>query len=183
MYKHGIAVMRCQPFHIGHERIVDAMLAKCEMATIILGSTNIKDKSNPWMFHDRKKMIKNVYGKLPEWDKLRILGAPDINNDERWASFIIEDIVKEYYVEELEMEDYPGVDAYFGGSEFDTRYFRNSQLEINHVDRTDEAIPFVSGTMVRDMIRIQDPRWKLYVSKHNHELIEKYYSWMAWDRK
>lgn len=182
MFNHGLAVMRCQPFHIGHERIADALLDQCKMVTIVLGSTNVKDKNNPWMFHDRKRMIKNVYGKLPEWKRIRVLGAQDINNDDRWASFILEDTVKEYYVEELEMEDYHSVDAYFGGSTFDTRFFKNEKLEIIHVDRTDEDLPFVSGTMIRDMIRIQDPRWKLYVNKNNHGLIDRHFSSMGWDR-
>jgi nicotinamide mononucleotide adenylyltransferase len=182
MYKHGLAVMRCQPFHIGHEHVVDEMLKKCEMVTIVLGSTNLKNENNPWMFHERKKMIKNVYSQLPEWKKIRILGAPDINNDGRWASFILEDIVKEHYVEELEMKDYPEVDAYFGGSKFDTRWFKDESLEVIHVDRTNEDYPFVSGTMIRNMIVLQDIRWKLFINKNNHDLIDKHYKWMAWDR-
>lgn len=182
MYKHGIAVMRCQPFHIGHERIVDEMLKQCEMVTVILGSTQRKDEKNPWPFHDRKKMIKNVYKDTPEWDKLKILGAQDINNDSRWAKFILEDIVKEYYVEELEMQDYPEVDAYFAGSKFDAQWFDGEVENIVYVDRTFQEFPFVSGTMVRDMMIMQDVRWKLFTNKVNHDLLNKHYSWCRWDR-
>lgn len=182
MYKHGITVMRCQPFHIGHERILDTMLAKCDMVTIILGSTNIKDTKNPWAFHDRKKMIKNIYGETAAWKKMQILGAPDIHDDLRWPKFILEDIVKEHYVDQLEMKDYPEVDAYFAGSRFDSRWFEQEKLSIELIERTDQEFPYVSGTMIRDMGTMQDSRWKLYIHKTNHELVQKYFDWKKWDR-
>ena len=182
MFKHGIAVMRCQPFHIGHERIVDEMLKQCEMITIILGSTNVKDAKNPWAFHERKRMIKNIYHGTDAWKKMRIIGAPDINDDMRWPRFIIKDVVKEYYVDELEMEDYPGVDAYFAGSEFDLRWFKHEKLEVLNINRLNQEFPFVSGTMVRDMGILQDSRWKLYVNKANHEIVQKHFDWIKWDR-
>lgn len=37
-YRHGLAVMRAQPLHIGHEKVIRDMLAKCGKVTIILGS-------------------------------------------------------------------------------------------------------------------------------------------------
>lgn len=184
MYKHGLAVMRCQPFHIGHERMVDTMLAKCEMVTIVLGSTNVKDPKNPWAFHDRKKMIKNIYSGIPEcWKKMKILGAPDIHDDVRWSKFILEDVVREYYVESLEVANYPEVDAYFAGSQFDSRWFNDGKLHCELINRTNQELPYVSATMVREMGILQDPRWKLYVHKTNHEMVEKYFSWNAWDQK
>lgn len=182
MYNHGIAVMRCQPFHIGHERIVDTMLSKCDRITIVLGSTNVKDTKNPWPFHDRKKMIKNIYGETAAWKKMQILGAPDINDDLRWPKFILDDIVKEHYVDQLEMKDYPEVDAYFAGSRFDSRWFEKEKLSVEVIERTDQEFPYVSGTMVRDMGTMQDSRWKLYIHKSNHELIQKYFDWKKWDR-
>ena len=182
MYKHGVMVARCQPFHIGHERIIDRMLEECEVVTIVLGSINMKDGKNPWAFHDRKKMIKNVYRNKAEWSKMRILGAPDINNDSRWAHFILEDIVKEYYIDELEHKDYHEADAYYAGSQFDGRWFEEQKLEIVYVDRTFQDFPFVSATMIRDMMVIQDPRWKLYVNKENYKLLETHYRWLKWDR-
>ena len=182
MYKHGLAVCRCQPFHIGHERMVDIMLKKCEIITIVLGSTNIKDSKNPWPFHDRKRMIKNIYGETPDWKRMKILGAPDINDDLRWSRFILEDIVKEHYYHELEFYDYPLVDAYFAGSKFDSRWFEKEKLTIEVNDRNNQEHPFVSGTMVREMGIMQDARWKLYIHKNNHELFEKHFNWIKWDR-
>jgi len=182
MYQHGIAVMRCQPFHIGHERILDTMLSKCEMVTIVLGSINVKDPKNPWPFHDRKKMIKNIYGETPAWKKMQILGAPDINNDVKWPKFIIEDVIREHYVYQLEAKNYPEVDAYFAGSRYDSRWFEDEHLAIEISERTNQEFPYVSGTLVREMGMMQDSRWKLYTNKVNHELIEKHFNWQKWDR-
>ena len=32
-YKHGLSIMRAQPFHIGHAKMIDKMLRECEQVT------------------------------------------------------------------------------------------------------------------------------------------------------
>ena len=36
--------------------------------------------------------------------------------------------------------------------------------------------PFVTGSMVRDMIKFGDKRWKNFIAKENHSLVEEYFN-------
>ena len=46
---------------------------------------------------------------------------------------------------------------------------------IEYVDRTSEDFPFVTGTMVRDMIKFGDKRWKDFIHPENYQLIEDHF--------
>jgi len=176
MHKHGLAVMRCQPFHNGHKRIVDRMLKECEKVTIVLGSIDKKDKRNPFPFHDRKKMIKNIYndGEDSDWfTRIVVLGVPDINNDLEWARYILKS-VEDHYVDNRNVVDYVPPDAYYTGSKYDARWYIEKRMKINLVDRTDKAFPLASATMIRDLCEYGDDRWKDYTPEKNHELIDKW---------
>ena len=55
-YKHGLSIMRAQPFHIGHDKIIKQMLRDCERVTIILGSIQEQGtERNPLNYTTRKK--------------------------------------------------------------------------------------------------------------------------------
>ena len=80
-YKHGLSIMRAQPFHIGHAKMIDKMLRECEQVTIVLGSIQEQGtERNPLNYTTRKKMIQNVYRNRPEYARLKIIGLFDINN-------------------------------------------------------------------------------------------------------
>ena len=67
-YKHGLSIMRAQPFHIGHAKMIDKMLRECEQVTIVLGSIQEQGtERNPLNYTTRKKMIQNVYRNRPEY--------------------------------------------------------------------------------------------------------------------
>ena len=183
MHKHSIAIMRLQPFTVGHKRLIDRMLEESEMVTLCIGSINKKDSKNPFTFHERKKMVKNVYVKEPKiWNKLRIIGLPDINDDLRWAKYVL-DSIKDHYVENLEVKEYIEPTNYYAGSNYDGRWFKEQKLDTVIIDRTYQKFPYCSATMVRDLCLYQDSRWKLYVHETNWEIIEKWISWISWDRK
>ena len=42
-------------------------------------------------------------------------------------------------------------------------------------DRTDPDFPFVTGTMVRDMVKFGDKRWKNFIHPENHQLVEDHF--------
>ena len=55
-YKHGLSIMRAQPFHIGHAKMIDKMLRECEQVTIVLGSIQEQGtERNPLNYTTRKK--------------------------------------------------------------------------------------------------------------------------------
>ena len=60
-YEHGLTIMRAQPFHIGHQKLIDKMLNDCERVTVVLGSIQEQGTArNPLNYTTRKKMIQNI---------------------------------------------------------------------------------------------------------------------------
>ena len=90
-YKHGLSIMRAQPFHIGHQKLVDRMLRECERVTIILGSIQEQGTArNPLNYTTRKKMIQNIYRLKNEYERLKIVGLFDINNPAEWGEYVLD---------------------------------------------------------------------------------------------
>ena len=168
-YKHGLTVMRAQPFHIGHARIIDDMLQKCAFVTVILGSIQ-KDgtERNPLNYTTRKKMIQNIYRDKPEYARLKIIGLFDINNPAEWAEYVL-DFMQESF------PDLPKPDVYFAGSDYDAHWFKSAFNHIKLIDRTSEDFPFVTGTMIRDMLKFGDKRWKNFIHPENYDLLESHF--------
>ena len=165
-YKHGLSIMRAQPFHIGHAKIIDKMLQCCEKVTIILGSIQEHGTSrNPLNYTTRKKMIQNIYRSTPDYERLKIIGLFDINNPAEWGDYVFD------FISET-LPDLPTPDVYFAGSTYDAHWFKERFKTIELVDRTDPNFPFVTGTMVRDMIKFGDNRWKNFIHPQNYQIIE-----------
>ena len=96
-YKHGLSIMRAQPFHIGHAKIIDTMLKKCEKVTIILGSIQEHGtERNPLNYTTRKKMIQNIYRSKPEYERLKVVGLFDINNPAEWGGYVLDFISESF---------------------------------------------------------------------------------------
>ena len=166
MHKHGLAVMRCQPFHVGHNRLISRMMEECEKVTIVIGSIQEHGTArNPFSYNTRKKMIQNAWRSHPRYDDLRIMGLQDINNAAEWAQYVIE------FVNENTPFQNP-VDAYYCGTDYDGHWFRSQKISLVVIPRIDLAHPFVSASMVREMISYGDPRWRDFVPPENHSLIE-----------
>lgn len=169
-YKHGLSIMRAQPFHIGHRKMIDLMLKDCEQVTIILGSIQEQGtERNPFNYTTRKKMIQNVYRSSPDYPRLKIIGLFDINNPAEWAEYVL-DFMNESFPQLVRP------DVYYAGSAYDAHWFKGAFENIEIVDRTAADFPFVTGSMVRDMIKFGDQRWKNYINPENHVLIEEYFS-------
>ena len=169
-YIHGLTIMRAQPFHIGHQKLIDKMLEECDKVTVILGSIQEQGTSrNPLNYTTRKKMIQNIYKGKKEYDRLKIVGLFDINNPAEWADYVLD-----FIEESFPMLDKP--DVYYAGSSYDAHWFKEHFKFIELVDRTDENFPFVTGSMVRDMIKFGDKRWKNFIAKENHSLVEEYFN-------
>ena len=168
LYRHGLAVMRAQPLHIGHERVIRQMLEQCGYATIILGSIQEQGTPrNPFTYLQRKQMILNCFGTAQK--RLRVMGLFDICNPVQWADFVL-DFMRE------NMPERGDPDVYYAGSRYDAQWFEKCIEHIICIDRTDESFPYVSGSMVRDMMTIGDRRWKNFVSPCNYEIVENYLS-------
>lgn len=166
-FKSGLVVMRAQPLHIGHEKILKRMLNDCDKIMVILGSVQEQGtERNPYSYTQRKKMILNVFENSDEASRIKVLGLSDINNPTEWANFVLD-----FLSEALPAESVPEV--YYAGSEYDAQWFRQAFKHIEIENRVDYDFPYVSGSMVRDMIKIGDARWKNFVPAAIHALIEE----------
>jgi len=158
-FKHGLTVMRCQPFHIGHKRVIEIMLAECEKVTIVLGS--IQEDSthtNPFDFFERKEMLTNFFE-----DKIEVKGVPDLGQPSGWSKFVLTAIEGKF-------------DAYYAGSNYDASSWAGSDLEVRVIPRNNQSFPYTSGTMIRNMCMNQDSRWMLHVPEVNWEIVKKLYT-------
>ena len=102
-YKHGFCIIRCQPFHIGHDRLIKKMMEECENGTVLIASAQESGTlNNPLPYFTRKKMIQNVWRKSEAYNRLRIIGVKDTNTTP-WNIHVLETIKKEQ--PELEVPD------------------------------------------------------------------------------
>ena len=167
-YLHGFGVMRAQPFHIGHAKLIDAMLQNCAHVTIILGSIQEQGtKRNPFDYVTRQKMIQNHYANTSGFGRMNIVGLADIHNSEKWSTYVLNFIAKAF-------PNLPKPDVYYAGSGYDANWFEGAVPHIEIIDRNDPDFPYVSASMVRDMLAFGDSRWKNFVPAENHELIESF---------
>lgn len=165
-YKHGLVVMRAQPLHSGHEKIIKNMLQNCQEVTVILGSIQEQGtERNPFSYTERKQMIQNVFAN--ELQRLKVMGLFDINNPVEWGNFVL-DFIKESLPERHKP------DVYYAGSDYDAHWFGQVFDNIEIINRVDYSFPYVSGSMVRDMIKIGDARWKDFISPCNHQFVEQH---------
>lgn len=56
-YKLGLVIGRFQPFHKGHQYLIEESLKISEKIIIGIGSANKSDAKNPWNWEERKKVI------------------------------------------------------------------------------------------------------------------------------
>ncbi|MBR5154416.1 MAG: adenylyltransferase/cytidyltransferase family protein [Alphaproteobacteria bacterium] len=165
-YQHGICIIRCQPFHIGHDRLIKKMLEECQYATVVIGSAQESGtEKNPLPYFTRKKMIQNVYRSKEEYNRLRILGVKDVINAS-WANYVLEAIKKD-------QPSLPSIDIIYVGDINEYQVFKDIVPNVGLCSRTTQDFPFLSGNMVRDMIMLHDERYKQYVHPENIKLIEK----------
>jgi cytidyltransferase-like protein len=172
-YNHGMLVMRCQPFHLGHQRLIDQALKECTLVTVLLGSMQKRDDRNRWSYHQRKQMLLNVYpDTISKLGILHIFGICDIGDSGHWGTHCLE-YIKNCYEIDLNMKGVPEVDAVYAGCKHDIKWYEDDVRNKIIVDRCDSGHNHMSGTMIRELIMLGDDRWKLYVSRANHEFIEK----------
>lgn len=165
-YQHGFCIIRCQPFHIGHDRLIKKMMEECEFGTVIIGSAQESGtEKNPLPYFVRKKMIQNVWKKHEAYSRLRIIGVKDVSNT-LWSDYILKAIAKE-------LSDKPMPDVMYVGSQNEYTIFSKDIPNVEICSRTTQDFPFLSGNMVRDMIALKDERYKEFVHEENFDLIIK----------
>lgn len=139
----GLAIMRLQPLHKGHQQIIDAMLAENEKAVLMLGSVGVMDENNPYSYEERVAMIQTLYGKEIKAGRLLIGGLKDIHNLPKWVDYVKSNL------------PIPA-NRYYCGVQQNAQQFREKGFSIREFSR--DKIK-VSGTEIRQKMRMGDMSW------------------------
>lgn len=185
----GLAVMRMQPLHYGHSRIIERMHETCDVVIIGLGSCQkSREINNPFSPDERREFIKEIYGDSVKIVQLNDLGTT--TNTDEWCDYVLNKIQKIGLGSPTD---------YFAGSKADAIWYRNRffNTEIGSMVRqskedfinnfvTDNGIrllhiedrhqnEIVSATEIRTFLQSNDSTWKKYVDPRIHGLVENYY--------
>ena len=193
----GLAVMRLQPLHRGHFRIINRMIQECGTAIVCLGSSQkSREEHDPWTVEERIQMIRNIYGSYDNKGeylgcRVKIVPLADLNasTPEQWVDYIFDKLDKLGMAEPTD---------YFTGSKSDAFWYKNSfwnvdigidnrtQIALDKyrtaddisrilhiVDRDTNAVP--AATDIRAFLSLRTDDWKEWIPAVNHELVESTY--------
>jgi len=125
----GLAVMRLQPLHEGHQILINQMLKTCESVVIGVGSTQESGTTrNPFSFEARYGMLKEVYSKEIDSGVMRVIPLIDIG-----AKYHAQWI--EYLTSTLKTHQLPLPTDYFSGSLEDASWYQETDWEVHIIDR------------------------------------------------
>lgn len=80
----ALVVGRFQPFHKGHQALVDVALEEASTVVVAIGSSQTQASAeNPFSFEERASMVQAVYG-----DDVDIVAVPDIHDPPNWVAHV-----------------------------------------------------------------------------------------------
>jgi len=82
--EYGVFFGRFQPFHKGHDSIIQEIILDKKIPLIIIGSTNVKNEKNPLSFEERDELIRSIYG-----HNVFVLGQRDFDCWDTWYDTVI----------------------------------------------------------------------------------------------
>ena len=185
----GLAIMRTQPIHEGHTRIVQRMINNHDVVILGCGSAN-KPVSiqNPFPVEVRMEMWDRIYGLRVKLVPLADLGATKDTNE--WCDYVLKKVrgvglpdPTDYYTGS------PADAIWYRGrffnkecgspaddqpDDFIQRYMPNNVFRQLHLEeRTHNYIP--SATELRQFMVTRDDGWKRWVPAVIHDLVEKHF--------
>ena len=134
MKKYGFVIGRCQPFHYGHQHIINEILLDNLIPIILLGDDNGLDKvRNPLSYEQRVELIKSVYPNT----QIIFYKLEDKNNWNKWFDDIGHKVSGEserdvseatFYYNHKPEDKYDFFECY--GNEYINEYY--TQIFIDH---------------------------------------------------
>ena len=89
--KYGILIGRFQPFHKGHQSIIEQIIDDKLTPLIFIDSSNKNDEKNPFSYAERAAMVNAVFRNIHVnygCGDIITLPLPDVESDEAWANKI-----------------------------------------------------------------------------------------------
>ena len=148
-------VLRAQPFHLGHLKVIQWILKKHEKIVIVIGSSKqSRTESNPFSFEERKEMIeKTLKSEGINKERYKIIGIPDVHDDKAWVESILKKV------------------------KFDLVYTRNPWTEecfslFKIPVKKHPIFGDLSGSKIRNLLR-KGKNWEQYVPKEVKRIIRR----------
>jgi len=162
--------MRAQPFHLGHQHLVEHVMDDGKVPTIILGSAQESDTlKNPYTVNERAAMIRLVY----PW--IQIFSIEDKESEEKWISAVTELIDHSpadpatIYIHEKDEDRYSFV--YYGIQYSNEHYSKMYEVEGIEVEVLPTAEHDIRAQMIREDLKSHkdflDPKVYQYIKELN----------------
>ncbi len=158
-------IWRFQPFHKGHELLIQASENENDSTIIFIGSSESENVSNPYNFQTRKKIIRANFINT----NISIIALPDFKTDQAWLEHILKKIP----------EDISRLNIYCGDKDNDSAIISIQSLEhtipfsisITEIPRS--IIP-VSATQIRTAIKDNNTKFlNLYLTEETIKIVKK----------
>lgn len=151
----GVFIGRFEPFHNGHQSVLEQMDEDCDIDEIIIGIGSSQYRNtlnNPFSSRERKIMISRS---LKIEKPYRIIDIPDIHNYPLWAS----------YVEKL----LPKFKVVYSGNKDVRCLFAEKGYRV----KEPKALDQISATAIRRMM-IMGANWRPFVSEETYEAMHSF---------
>lgn len=87
----GLVIGRFQPFHYGHKYLFKRANSVCKNILIGIGSSNKRNKENPFTYPQRKSMLEVFLEKEKmKVSVIKIFPLPDTTDDAVWLQSVLE---------------------------------------------------------------------------------------------
>ena len=162
-YNYGLAIMRLQPLHFGHTKLIYKMCDECNNVVIAIGSAQeSRTYGNPFTYREREQMFKAF-----PWKRfVMVMPIKDIFNLSKWADYALGVVEKKIKNK---------VNAYYCGAFEDGNLFVGRVPKIVIHDRHDGSHKDMSASKIRQMILNGDDEWRKFVPAMNHAMVKRVY--------
>lgn len=153
-YNIGLIIGRFQPFHLGHQYLIDKALKMCNKIIIGIGSSNIMDENNPYSIEDRLEFLRKVVNEEEITDRIiKIVSLPDVPDDEEWFKLV--------------GQTTGPVDVVIGDNEWVNGIYESHGIKVKRIGYHQREV--LEGKKIRSQIRDKKP-WKervpTYIATH-----------------
>lgn len=137
-YRKGFVLGRFQPFHKGHQYLIEKALEQCDRVIVGVGSANKQDEKNPFSFEERKKQIAEALKKQDYFPRITsVISLDDNPNDDVWLAQLLEKAGK--------------IEVVFGNNEWPNGIFEKAGFKVVRVPLFKRNI--YEGTKIRAMLK------------------------------
>ncbi len=90
-YHTALVIGRFQPFHPGHIYLIENALSVADKVIIGIGSSNLRDRDNPFSFEERLTMLKTWIEQERVGERIiKIVPIPDVPDDNEWIEMAMQ---------------------------------------------------------------------------------------------